>query len=105
MKQSSAMLSLLKRDLYIAYQSPGELFQPLIFFLLVAILFPLSVGPETAFLRQMGNGIIWVGALLSGLLSLNHLFASDHEDGSLEQWILSPAPTTMLVLTKVVAYW
>jgi len=105
MDNISAALSLLKRDLYLAYQSPSELFQSLIFFILVALLFPLSVGPETILLKQIGNGMIWVGALLSSLLSLDYLFSSDYKDGSLEQWMLSPTPTTLLVLAKIMAHW
>jgi heme exporter protein B len=78
---------------------------PLIFFLMVASLFPLGVGPEAAVLRQIAPGIVWVAALLATLLSLEALFRSDFEDGSLEQLLLSPFPLPALVLAKTFAHW
>jgi heme exporter protein B len=75
------------------------------FFVLVAALFPLAIGPELAMLRAIGPGVLWVAALLASMLSLGRLFESDHQDGSLEQMAMSAAPLSWLVSAKVVAHW
>ncbi|QAX81999.1 Heme exporter protein B [Candidatus Pseudomonas adelgestsugas] len=82
---------------------PAELANPLIFFTIVIALFSLAIGPETNLLQTLSPGLVWVAALLSVLLSLDELFRSDFEDGSLEQWVLSSQPLPLLVLTKVLA--
>ncbi|WVM89276.1 heme exporter protein CcmB [Halopseudomonas pachastrellae] len=84
---------------------PGDVLNPLVFFAMVITLFPLAVGPEPQMLQRMASGVIWVAALLATLLSLDGLFRSDFEDGSLEQWVLSPHPLTLLVLVKVLHHW
>jgi heme exporter protein B len=78
---------------------------PLLFFVLVTALFPLGIGAEPALLRAVGPGIIWVAALLAAMLSLDSVFRSDFEDGSLEQFLISAQPLSILVLAKVVAHW
>ncbi|MEZ5740819.1 MAG: heme exporter protein CcmB [Burkholderiaceae bacterium] len=95
----------LRRDLRLALRSRAELAVVLVFFLLVCSLFPLAVSPEPRLLVQIAAGIAWIAALLSGLLALPHLFAGDHQDGSLEQILLSAAPLPALVTGKVAAYW
>ncbi len=72
---------------------------------MVASLFPLGVSPEPTFLAEVAPGVIWVAALLATLLSLDGLFRSDFEDGTLEQTLLSPQPLFMVVLAKVFAHW
>lgn len=101
----AAMLALLRRDLLLAYRSRSELINPLIFFVLVVSLFPLATSPEPGVLRLLGPGIIWVSALLATLLSLDGLFRSDYEDGSLEQLLLSGHPLGLLALAKIAAHW
>ena len=96
---------LLQRDLLLAFRQRQDLANPLVFFVIVIALFPLGVSPETEFLREAGAGILWVAALLATLLGLDHLFRNDYEDGSLEQWLLLPQPTYLLVLVRVLAYW
>ena len=96
---------LLVRDMRLAFRSPSELANPLIFFVLVVTLFPLAVTPSSETLRVMAPGVIWVSALLSVLLSLDRLFKQDYEDGSLDQLMLSPNPLVILVLAKVSAHW
>ncbi|MFT6327793.1 MAG: heme exporter protein B [Crocinitomicaceae bacterium] len=98
-------LSIFKRDLLIAFRNRGELLNPLMFFLMVASLFPLAVSPDPKFLGQIAPGVIWVGALLATLLSLDLLFKTDYEDGSLEQMLLVPQPLMLLVLAKVSVHW
>jgi heme exporter protein B len=95
----------LMRESRLLCRRPAELANPLVFFGIVIALFPLAVGPETELLRTLSPGLLWVAALLAVLLSLDGLFRSDLEDGSLEQWVLSPHPLALLVLAKVVAHW
>ena len=83
--------AIIRRDLLLAWKRPGDVLNPLFFFAMVASLFPLAVGPSPEQLMLNGPGVVWVAALLATLLSLNSLFLSDLEDGSLDQIILSPA--------------
>ena len=93
------------RDLLAALRRRADVVTTLIFFVIVASLFPLGVGPETAMLRMMGPGVVWVAALLASMLALGRLFASDYVDGTLEQLTLAPQPLSVLVLAKVAAHW
>lgn len=100
-----AFLGVLRRDLLLAGRGHSELALPLLFYLLVVTLVPLAVSPDAATLAGLAPGIIWVGALLATLLSLERLFRSDFDDGSLDLLLLSPAPLPLLVLAKVLAHW
>ena len=102
---TQAFLTLLKRDLKIAIRHRGDIFNPLLFFVMVVTLFPLGVGPEPQMLSRIAPGIIWVAALLASMLSLERLFKADYIDGSLEQMLLSPQPLPLMVLAKVLAHW
>ncbi|MCK5336181.1 MAG: heme exporter protein CcmB [Gammaproteobacteria bacterium] len=102
---SSVFIALLKRDLILAYRHRAEIFNPLLFFVLVVTLFPLGTGADTKLLQAMAPGIIWVAALLAAMLSLDTIFRSDFEDGSLELLLLNAHPTSILVLAKVLAHW
>ena len=97
--------SVIRRDLLLAWKRPGDILNPLFFFAMVSTLFPLAVGPSPQQLALSGPGVLWVAALLAALLSLNSLFMSDFEDGSLDQIILSPQPLPMLALGKSVSHW
>ena len=97
--------TILKRDLTLAYRRRQDLVNPMIFFVIVVSLFPLGVSPEKSFLQEAGAGVVWVAALLATLLSLDSLFRSDYEDGSLEQMILTPQPLFIMVLAKIFAHW
>ena len=97
--------AVVRRDLLLAWKRPGDILNPLFFFAMVASLFPLAVGPSPQQLLLNGPGVVWVAALLATLLSLNSLFLSDFEDGSLDQIILSPHPLPLLSLGKAVAHW
>ncbi len=100
-----AFVMLVRRDLLLASRHRSELANPLLFFVLVVSLFPLGVSPDSTFLNTLAPGVIWVAALLATLLALDNLFRSDFDDGSLEQLLVSPHPTTVLVLAKVLAHW
>jgi heme exporter protein B len=100
-----AFTLLLKRDLTLAIRHRAEMINPLLFFVLVTSLFPLGIGADPKLLQAVGPGVIWVAALLAALLSLEGIFRSDFEDGTLEQFLLSSHPVSVLVLAKVLAHW
>ncbi|RMR32522.1 ABC transporter involved in cytochrome c bioproteinsis [Pseudomonas syringae pv. coriandricola] len=102
---SRVFAALILREARLLARRPAELANPLVFFALVIALFPLAIGPDTQLLQALSPGLLWVAALLAVLLSLDGLFRGDFEDGSLEQWVLSPHPLTLLVLGKVLAHW
>lgn len=104
-KVDGPFLGALKRDLLLSYRRKSDLVNPLIFFLMVATLFPLGVSPDPKFLADVAPGVVWVAALLATLLSMDSLFRSDFEDGTLEQLLLSPQPLFMVVLAKVLSHW
>jgi heme exporter protein B len=93
------------RDVRLAWRRRSDSLSALVFFLMVASLFPLGVGPEPQLLRSMGAGVVWVAALLASMLSLSRLFSDDFQDGTLEQLLLSAHPLPLLVLGKVMAHW
>lgn len=101
----SAIAAVLQRDLRLAMRRKSEVLTAVFFFVVVASLFPLAIGPEPDVLRKIAPGILWVGALLASLLSLARLFAADYQDGTLEQMALSPTPMPLLVAAKVLAHW
>ena len=101
----SLFFSMMRREARVLCRRPAELANPLVFFALVVALFPLAVGSETALLRTLSPGLVWVAALLAVLLSLDGLFRSDFEDGSLEQWLLSRRALPLLALAKVLTHW
>jgi heme exporter protein B len=105
MSLTQAFLAVIRRDLILAFRKRAEIANPLFFFVLVVTLFPLGVGAKPNLLQAMAPGVIWVSALLAVLLSLEGLFRSDFDDGSLEQLLLSAHPLTILVFAKVVAHW
>jgi heme exporter protein B len=100
-----AFYFLLKRDLILNFRRRAEIANPLLFFVIVITLFPLGVGAKPQLLQNMAPGVIWVAALLAAMLSLDRIFRSDFEDGSLEQLLLSAHPVSVLVLAKVAAHW
>ncbi len=93
------------RDLTLAWKGRVDVLSTLFFFLIVVSLFPLGIGPETHLLRLIAPGVVWVAALLASMLSLGRLFASDYQDGTLEQLLLTPQPLYLVVLGKVLALW
>ncbi len=105
MTSGSAFLDLLRRDLLLAMRRRSELANPMLFFVMVIVLFPLGVGAEPKLLEQMSSGVVWVAALLAALLTLDSIFRSDFEDGTLEQILIGAHPVPMLVLAKVIAHW
>lgn len=99
------MRALLIRDLRLAMRAGGGFGLALSFFLLVAVLVPLGVGPEARVLALIAPGILWIGALLACLLSLDRIFALDFEDGSLDLLVTAPMPLEGVVSIKALAHW
>ena len=99
------MIALLSRDLKLAIRAGGGFGLGLGFYLILAVLIPLGVGPDPATLGLIAPGILWVGALLASLLSLDRLFALDHEDGSLDLLATSPIPMEGVLAIKALAHW
>jgi heme exporter protein B len=99
------MKALLVRDIRLAMRAGGGFGLGLAFFLMVAVLVPLGVGPESALLSRIAPGILWVGALLACLLSLDRMFALDFEDGSLDLMAVSPLPLEGVAALKALAHW
>lgn len=99
------MRALLLRDLQLAFRSGGGFGLGLAFFLTLVVLVPLGVGADGGTLARIAPGILWVGALLACLLSLDRIFALDHEDGSLDLLATSPLPMEGVVAVKALAHW
>ena len=93
------------RDLMLAWRRRADVLSTLFFFVIVASLFPLGIGPETQLLRSIAPGVVWVAALLASMLSLGRVFQSDEQDGTLEQMLLTPQPLYLVVVGKVLAQW
>ena len=101
----TGFLAVLRRELQVALRRKGDVLNVLVFFVVVASLFPLGVGPEPNQLRAMAAGVVWIAALLAALLSLPRLFAADHVDGTLEQMLVAPQALASIVLAKIAAHW
>lgn len=101
----AAAVLILRRDLALAYRRWEQVTHPVVFFLMVATLFPLALNPKPSLLADIGAGVVWVSALLSSMLSLDSLYRADVEDGTLEQLTLTGQPLALLLLAKTVAHW
>ncbi|ANT61212.1 MULTISPECIES: heme exporter protein CcmB [Roseobacteraceae] len=99
------MIALLLRDLRLAVRAGGGFGLGLAFFLIVTVLIPFGVGPETGLLSRIAPGVLWIGALLACLLSLDRIFALDWEDGSLDLLATAPLPMEGIVTIKALAHW
>jgi len=100
-----AWWAVVRRDLTIAGRRLSDAVAVVMFFVLAVVLFPLGVGPELEILQRIAPGIIWVAALLAAMLSLDQLFQSDADDGSLDLLVLAPIPLETIVLAKCCAHW
>ncbi|MFT4717044.1 MAG: heme exporter protein B [Paracoccaceae bacterium] len=99
------MIALLKRDLALALSSGGGFGLSLAFFLIVVMFVPFGIGPDSTTLGQIAPGVLWIGALLACLLSLDRVFQLDFEDGSLDLLATSPLPLEGIVAMKALAHW
>jgi heme exporter protein B len=96
---------IVRREMRLSFRRPEQLLQPLVFFLIVTTLFPLGLSLQLSLLRDIAPGVLWVSALLSALLSLDFLFKSDADDGTLEQLALSGHGLTVIVAAKTLSHW
>lgn len=101
----SAAVAVFQRELRIALRRRAEWAQPLVFYGIVALLFPLGIAPESPALKVFAPAIIWVGALLAALLGVERLFRGDLDDGSLEQMLIADVPLALLIAAKLAAQW
>jgi len=101
----SAFSALFQRDLRLALRVGGGAWMGVLFFLIVVGLVPFAVGPDSGLLRRIGPAILWLGALLSSLLTLDQLFADDRDDGSLDLILMGQTPLPLAVLAKTLAHW
>ncbi|MCX7061231.1 MAG: heme exporter protein CcmB [Gammaproteobacteria bacterium] len=101
----SAAIAVFRRELRIALRRRAEWAQPLVFYGIVALLFPLGIAPESPALKVFAPAIVWVGALLAALLGVERLFRSDLDDGSLEQMLIAEVPLALLIAAKLAAQW
>jgi len=101
----AALAALFTRDARIAIRIGGGAMIGVLFFLTVVTLVPFAIGPDLALLRRIGPAILWLGALLASLLTLDRLFASDHDDGSLDLILMGRVPLEIVVVTKALAHW
>lgn len=97
--------ALLARDVRLVLRRPGDVAVVLAFFVVATALFPLGIGPETNLLARIAPGVLWCAALFASMLSLDRLFASDYEDGSLDLLLLAPWPLELAALAKCAAHW
>ena len=101
----TALAALIRRDIQIALRVGGGALIGVLFFLTVVVLMPFAVGPDLALLTRLGPAILWLGALLASLLTLDRLFTADHEDGSLDLIVMSRTPLELTCAAKALAHW
>lgn len=102
---SSTLWSIFRRDLLIAFRQRSDMLNPIVFFLMVVTMMPLGISPQASTLSALAPGLLWVIALLACLLSLDGLFRTDYDDGTLEQLLLNPQPLYFIVIIKSLVHW
>src|SRR4051794_38454637 len=101
----TALAAIIRRDIRVAMRVGGGALIGVLFFLTVVVLMPFAVGPDLAVLRRLGPAILWLGALLASLLTLDRLFMADHDDGSLDLIVMSRTPLELACAAKALAHW
>jgi len=101
----SAFIALIRRDLRISWRLGGGGLLGVLFFLSVVVLMPFALGPDVPLLKRIGPAVLWLGAMLASLLTLDRLFTADQDDGSLDLLLMSPVPLEMSCLAKGLAHW
>jgi heme exporter protein B len=101
----SALAALIRRDIMISLRVGGGALIGVLFFFTVVVLMPFAIGPDLPLLKRIGPAILWLGAMLASLLTLDRLFAADHEDGSLDLIVMSRTPLELACLVKALAHW
>jgi heme exporter protein B len=101
----TALAALIRRDVRVALRVGGGALIGVLFFLTVVVLMPFAVGPDLALLKKLGPAILWLGALLASLLTLDRLFTADHDDGSLDLIVMGRTPLELACAAKALAHW
>ncbi len=101
----TALAALMRRDIAIALRAGGGALIGVLFFLTVVVVMPFALGPDIALLRKIGPAILWLGAMLASLLTLDRLFTADQDDGSLDLIVMSRAPLELACAAKALAHW
>lgn len=101
----TALAALMRRDIAIALRAGGGALIGVLFFLTVVVVIPFALGPDIALLRKIGPAILWLGAMLASLLTLDRLFTADQDDGSLDLIVMSRAPLELTCAAKALAHW
>jgi heme exporter protein B len=101
----TALLAIIRRDVKTALRAGGGALIGVLFFLTVVVLTPFAVGPDLALLKRIGPAILWLGAMLASLLTLDRMFTADQEDGSLDLIVMSRAPLELVCGAKAIAHW
>jgi heme exporter protein B len=101
----NALAALIRRDIMISLRVGGGALIGVLFFFSVVVLMPFAIGPDLPLLKRIGPAILWLGAMLASLLTLDRLFAADHEDGSLDLIVMSRTPLELTCLAKALAHW
>lgn len=104
-KNTSPFLMIIKHDFLLLARNPISFCIPLLFFILVTLLFPLSISPEKKLLQTLCPGVIWIAILLAHLLTLSQLFSQDHEDGTLDQWMMHQNQLITFIVSRLSTYW
>ena len=102
---ATACAAMLRRDLTLAWRRRGDIAMPVLYALIVTMLFPFALGPEDTLLQRIAGGVVLVTVLLAMLLALDAMFSSDIEDGSLEQLVMAPQPLALMLGMKILAHW
>ena len=101
----SPFIAIVKRDLISGFRKKSQIYQPLVFQLLVVTMFPLGLGSGAKTLGMISPAVIWILALLASLLTLDQIFKNDYDDGSIESYVLSAYPLQLSVLAKALSHW
>ena len=101
----STLAALIRRDILVSLRVGGGALIGVLFFLSVVVLMPFALGPDLALLKRIGPAILWLGAMLASLLTLDRLFTADHEDGSLDLIVMSRTPLELTCIAKAMAHW
>lgn len=102
---NNTLILFFHREWQLLFRNTSSLIQPLVFFIIIALLFPFSLPAESALLQRIGGGVIWVSAVLATLLSLEAMFRADYQDGTLEQCLIQPRSLELAMLGKTLAHW
>ncbi len=100
-----ALLALIRRDIGVALRAGGGALIGVLFFVSVVVVMPFAIGPDLALLKRIGPAILWLGAMLASLLTLDRLFTADQEDGSLDLIVMSRTPLELSCAAKALAHW